>query len=151
MAYADEHRKEKQRAASLRYYYQHRGVCRARRRAYYRLNGNKERAERRAYYHEHRAQERAYNSAYFRRLREDIVQHYGAMCACCGERQVKFLAIDHVHGGGNRHRRAFGGSYSFYLDIKKRGFPTDFQILCHNCNFGRQINGGICPHKEATQ
>ena len=85
------------------------------------------------------------------KLRDLIYQRYGGACACCGETNPKFLSIDHVNGGGRGHRASLGpkaGTLSMLYDIKKRGFPPDFQILCFNCNCGRQRNGGICPHKE---
>jgi hypothetical protein len=62
-----------------------------------------------------------------------------------------FLSIDHVNGGGRGHRKSLGtkaSSGAMLYDIKNRGFPPDFQILCFNCNCGRQRNGGVCPHKE---
>lgn len=66
-------------------------------------------------------------------------------CSCCGEGVLTFLALDHIDGGGGRHRRETGGG-GFYLWLKKNGYPPGFRILCHNCNLGRQINGGMCPH-----
>lgn len=81
-------------------------------------------------------------------IRLEVMDAYGGrFCACCGESELKFLAIDHVNGGGGRHRREVGGSDKVFRDLKKRGFPPGFQVLCHNCNFGRHINGGVCPHK----
>jgi hypothetical protein len=29
------------------------------------------------------------------------------------------------------------------------GFPAGFQVLCFNCNQGRRLNHGVCPHVEA--
>ena len=37
-----------------------------------------------------------------------MFQAYGDSCACCGEREPKFLGIDHTNGGGNTHRREVG-------------------------------------------
>lgn len=71
----------------------------------------------------------------------------GPACACCGETNETFLALDHVVGGGAAHRRETGGG-GFYTWLKKNDYPQGFQILCHNCNLGRQLNGGVCPHKE---
>lgn len=85
------------------------------------------------------------------KLRDAIYEHYGNVCACCGETNPLFLSIDHVNGGGRGHRKSLGpkaGTHAMLYDIKKRGFPPDFQLLCFNCNCGRARNGGICPHKE---
>ena len=72
---------------------------------------------------------------------------YGDCCACCGEVNKGFLSIDHVNGGGRAHRRAVGGTLQVLREIAKAGFPPDYQLLCFNCNLGRQYNGGECPHK----
>lgn len=82
------------------------------------------------------------------RLKAEVYSHYGDKCVCCGEATPKFLSIDHVNGGGYQHRQAIGGGLALLYDIRKRGYPSEFQILCFNCNQGRQLNGGICPHKE---
>jgi len=72
-------------------------------------------------------------------------------CACCGETEITFLTIDHINNDGAKQRRGiFGnriiGGYAFYSWIIKNDFPTDLQVLCMNCQFGRKFNNGICPH-----
>ncbi len=88
-----------------------------------------------------------------RRQRAAALAAYSATavpsCVCCGETILAFLAIDHVNGGGSKHRQETGGG-GFYVWLKRNGYPDGFQVLCHNCNFGRQINGGTCPHREVT-
>lgn len=38
-------------------------------------------------------------------------------------------------------------STRLYRSLKRRGFPKDrFRLLCANCNLGRYLNGGVCPH-----
>lgn len=82
--------------------------------------------------------------------RRQILEGYGAVCACCGETEEVFLTIDHVHGGGTAHRRSLGnGNRRMMLEIIAAGFPPEYQILCFNCNIGRQRNGGVCPHAVA--
>lgn len=67
-------------------------------------------------------------------------------CACCGETELLFLDLDHVNGCKPEDRRR-----NFYGWLKKNGWPTDplLQVLCSNCNQGRQRNGGACPHLSA--
>lgn len=77
------------------------------------------------------------------------VAYGGYRCACCGEEERAFLSIDHVGNDGNVHRKAIGRGTSIYLWLKKNGFPPGFQVLCMNCNFGKRMNGGVCPHVEA--
>ena len=83
------------------------------------------------------------------RLRDEVLAGYGNKCTCCGETTRAFLTLDHVNGGGSRDRKenhAIGNK--LYRGLIKRGFPSDFRILCMNCNFGRQFNNGICPHER---
>lgn len=80
-----------------------------------------------------------------RRIKERVILHYGDACACCHESNIAFLCLDHVNGGGNKHRAEVGGGSSFYGWIVRNGFPDGFQILCHNCNFAKGAYGE-CPH-----
>lgn len=84
------------------------------------------------------------------RIKEAIIEHYGGKCECCGETEKMFLSVDHINGGGNKHRREIGcvGGAEFYEWIVKQNYPKGFQILCFNCNKGKYLNGGICPHQE---
>ena len=81
---------------------------------------------------------------------EQILNHYGNHCACCGETIKQFLSIDHIKGGGNKHRKKIKnkGGKKFYAWLIKNKFPKDYQILCMNCNWGKRMNRGICPHKD---
>lgn len=79
----------------------------------------------------------------------EIIEAYGGQCACCGEANPGFLTIDHVNNDGKTHRDEVGSGHGVYRWLKKNGFPQEgFQLLCFNCNSGRHINGGTCPHKE---
>jgi hypothetical protein len=85
-----------------------------------------------------------------RRVRLEALQAYGGetpTCVCCDEGTLGFLALDHINGGGHAHRQETGGG-GFYSWLKRHNYPAGFRILCHNCNFGRQLNGGTCPHQE---
>lgn len=81
-----------------------------------------------------------------RNRREIVVNHYGARCVCCGEENPGFLTIDHKNGGGIKMRKVHGVGLEFYRWIIRNDFPDFLQVLCYNCNCGRELNGGICPH-----
>jgi hypothetical protein len=69
-------------------------------------------------------------------------------CACCGETEIRFITIDHIFGGGKKERRVEKWDWR-HLGLKTlEAEKHRFQLLCWNCNSGRQINGGVCPHKE---
>lgn len=81
-----------------------------------------------------------------------VLKYYGGespKCECCGELRTLFLAIDHIKGNGNAHRRETGlsGGHHFYSWLINQNFPAGFRILCHNCNMAIGI-WGQCPHKR---
>ena len=83
------------------------------------------------------------NKAKYKKI---VFDYYGWECSCCGERVVKFLSVDHVNNDGHLDRKAGRSGASMYRKIIKEGLPETYQILCMNCNFGKKVNGGVCPH-----
>ncbi len=87
-----------------------------------------------------------------RRLKDQVYAAYGGKrCVCCGETEERFLTIDHVNNDGNRHRKEVGAGKDMYGWLIRNGFPSGFQVLCQNCNMGKYLNGGVCPHQTAFQ
>lgn len=88
------------------------------------------------------------------KLRLEILEALNqSKCACCGEDELVFLCIDHVNGGGTRHRKVVKPGQRLYYwlraQIKERGIRAvrwDFRVLCYNCNAAHWILG-YCPHK----
>jgi hypothetical protein len=92
----------------------------------------------------------SYHQKYRRTLRQQVLEKYGGTlphCQCCGETTLEFLAIDHIEGGGVRHRTDIGQS-RLYTWLKKHNFPDGYRVLCHNCNVSFGIYG-YCPHQAA--
>jgi len=59
----------------------------------------------------------------------------GPICIGCGDTDVEVLQLDHIDGGGAKHRRLLkGGSNRVYQDLKDRGYPPGMRVLCANCN-----------------
>ena len=86
------------------------------------------------------------------RLKKIVIWHYsnGLMCCeCCGEKIFQFLQIDHLNNDGNIHRKKLGliGGAAFYRWLIKNNLPEGYQVLCVNCNWGKNVNKGVCPHK----
>jgi len=78
-----------------------------------------------------------------------VLLHYShgkLECNCCGERHIQFLALDHIGGGGNKHRKEVGYGDQFFRWLIRNGFPDGYQVLCHNCNLSIALYG-VCPHK----
>lgn len=81
--------------------------------------------------------------------RKLVISHYGGKCNCCGESIFEFLQIDHINGGGRKHRAEVGSGTKFYRWLIRNGFPDGFQVLCANCNFGKG-QYGTCPHAKVV-
>lgn len=87
------------------------------------------------------------NRASRTRLKMQVFNAYGGpVCACCGEKRVEFLSVDHIHNDGAVHRRIIGPS-KLYRHLRKHGYPPGYQILCMNCNFAKS-RFGMCPHEK---
>jgi hypothetical protein len=90
----------------------------------------------------------------------DTIDHYGGKCSCCGESNPMFLTMDHINNDGyiwrrniykergyNNKRGTRGVSTTVHLIwIRKNNYPKDLQLLCFNCNCGKNRNKGVCPH-----
>lgn len=101
-------------------------------------------------YHKRLISKRAWAKENSRKVREAAISHYGTVCACCGESDIGFLTIDHINDDDAEHRR-LNGRMPIQHILKRDNYPEGFQILCYNCNLGRQFNTtnkGICPHKQ---
>lgn len=88
-------------------------------------------------------------------IRQECFEAYGgAKCRCCGEKEIKFLHLDHKNGDGSKIRRqikeetgqTLNGGTSVMYWLKKQGWPDNIQILCANCNLGKRT-GQYCPHE----
>lgn len=81
-------------------------------------------------------------------LKRDMVDAYGGECTCCGEGQIEFLTVEHLNNDGKAHRSSLKTSTAVYRDLKKRGYPSDYTVLCFNCNIAKSLYGS-CPHQLA--
>jgi len=120
-------------------------------RAYYTAHQEELQAYARARYVTHREEIKAKNHTYAVAMRLQhraaVLAHYGGTCACCGETTSEFLAIDHINGGGSRHRKEVIRGSDQAAWLIKHGFPDGFRLLCHNCNMARGYYG-YCPHEK---
>ena len=83
-------------------------------------------------------QAQKHRERYNAKLRKEVLTHYGdgkLACIICGENRLLCLSIDHINGGGNKHRKMLGlrAGIPFYQWLRKRGYPLGFRTLCMNC------------------
>lgn len=111
------------------------------------------------YYLHNLEQKRAYFARKRDELKAEVIGHYGGICFCCGEANIRFLTLDHVNNDGGAQRKANPkiqlGGRQFYYWLRQHGYPAEMelQVACFNCNCGRQYNSnqGVCPHEEERQ
>ncbi len=86
--------------------------------------------------------EREINKKYHTNRKNSLFDLMDNKCKCCGEDDPIYLQIDHVNNDGhlerkNRSRRGPKLTLKKYLEA-----PEKFQLLCANCNWAKQQNGG---------
>ena len=102
------------------------------------------------YYYNHIGRYKETRKVYADKLRLDALVAYSQnppFCKCCGEKEQRFLCIDHINGNGGDERKKIGHTTQFYLYLRRNKYPNGYQILCHNCNMARAFYGE-CPHKK---
>jgi hypothetical protein len=94
------------------------------------------------------------HDSWYRVAKTRFLKMYGMECACCGERNIRFLTIDHVQNNALLSR-TWGPNMITSQDVMRdavtRYQPDKYQVLCYNCNMGKAHNYGICPHKEVRR
>ncbi len=135
--YRENHREEL-RAKHKEWYLKNKGYYQEYRKGY--INRNKEKLYK---------ANALWQKEFWKTIRSEMIAAYGGKCSCCGETELHFLDLDHINNDGGIKRRAAGNGRQEMYKLKKLGWPKgEHQLLCSNCNQGKQRNGGICPHKE---
>lgn len=88
-------------------------------------------------------------------VKDEAFERYGGyVCACCGETEKSFLTLDHINDDGAEFRKGItkgrkntGGGQVTYRWLRRHGYPDGLQVLCHNCQWGKRMNKGVCPHQ----
>lgn len=81
----------------------------------------------------------------YRKYRVDVLELYGGSCRCCGNRNMKYLQLDHVNNDGGKERKILpvacrGGRFFQY--VLKLGYKRkDLQVLCANCHNAKRYGG----------
>ena len=67
--------------------------------------------------------------------RQIVLQHYSngdIKCNHCGFTDERALTIDHINGGGQKHKKILKG-VALSRWLVKQKFPVGYQVLCMNC------------------
>lgn len=80
--------------------------------------------------------------------RTKVIEHYGGKCACCGEAEPIFLELDHINNDGTNYSKNIRQELTAWAI--RHDYPNMLQLLCCNCNRGKYLNGGVCPHQSPS-
>ncbi len=141
---------EQVRAHAKMYRSEHQPEIKERRRSY--TFGNREEINRRKResYQLHKDKILPAKLEKYREVRAVCLTAYGGKCTCCGETEYKFLAFDHINNNGGEMRKNKShpeNGLPLYKWLVKNNFPSEFQLLCHNCNNAKGFYGS-CPHQD---
>ena len=67
------------------------------------------------------------------------LESLGGICLHCSIDDPAILVLDHINGGGRQERRKIGPE-ALYRRAKDNS--SEFQVLCHNCNFLKRLSRG---------
>ncbi len=99
-------------------------------------------------------QNRKKNFAVYKRVRRQrqnrieavVLAHYGngkLSCVKCGFNDIRVLSIDHIDGGGCKHKAQIDRQgYQLYKWLQEENYPIGYQTLCLNCQFIKQAENG---------
>lgn len=110
---------------------------------YRQKNRERLRIQQREYRINNPLRERQYTRNNLWHKRQEILFYYsnGCMkCELCNEEDLDVLTIDHINGGGKRHRcnlRLDGTE--LYRWLLKNNFPEGYRVLCRNCNWKEHV------------
>jgi hypothetical protein len=130
-----------------KWYAEHAESCRMAARNWHRRHATEQNIASHQWRIENPERAKAYDVARRVERRAQVLAHYGARCACCGENTPEFLSIDHIAGNGAAHRKEIGEGSRLYAWLIKNNFPEGFQLLCYNCNHAKG-HRGECPHNK---
>lgn len=84
----------------------------------------------------------AYKRDYCSRIRQQILDFYGRVCASCSHDDERVLQVDHVFNDGAEERRRFGKRIPA-LWKRIQANPERYQLLCANCNWLKRYEQGL--------
>ncbi len=115
------------------------------------MSSDAKRMSNRRYYERNAERRKEYFRQYWRKMKREVLQHYGDQIACatCGESDLEKLQLDHINNDGGEHRRLlisrkeiYEGyeGVGFYRYLKRNNYLNNppLQILCKSCNIAKE-------------
>jgi len=144
--------KEKLSQQKKEHYQKNKASILGRNKIYYIINKDKIALHNREYYKNNKPYIKIIKKRYYINNKDNIIkksrefiqkfklkamQHYSQKeipeCKFCGQKDIRYLNIDHTMGNGKEHRKEINRK-NIYLWLVKNNFPEGFQVLCWACN-----------------
>lgn len=87
---------------------------------------------------------RKYQQAWGQKIKCEVLSYYSVdnipICEKCLEKGIRvtdlnLLSIDHIYGGGSKHRKSLNmRGRNFYSWLKRNNYPDGYRVLCLSCN-----------------
>ena len=139
---------EKKKKYHREYYSKNKEKMNATKRRNYAKDPGPQRVRSREYRANHIEETHTAYRLYRQKFRSAFFMIYGNECACCHEKNVKFLTVGHIFGDGAVDRIQNGGEFGTLRRAVKYPDLMKYETQCFNCNLGNYHNRGICPHKQ---
>lgn len=83
-------------------------------------------------------------------MRDLILEHYGAVCRCCGNTESSSLLLHNKSGDLGSYNTNTKLKDTLYKGIIDEGYPDVFELLCRSCSWhinqtGKCICKGYTP------
>jgi len=90
------------------------------------------------------------------RIKEKVIAFYvysnEMKCALCSDSEFSHLGLDHINGGGTKHRRSIPkANCNIYGLLQQQGFPNGYRLLCQNCNYLNHLGNLVRIHERAAR
>lgn len=79
----------------------------------------------------------SYNGQRYGQWRQKVLDVYGRTCRRCGTADEWCLTLDHINGGGRKHR-AERQLIGICIDAVRENDHSKYQTLCWNCNVAKR-------------
>ena len=76
-----------------------------------------------------------------RKLKEQLFNMYGHKCILCGFDDKRTLTLDHINNNGSEERKQLG-ERGVYRRARDNYLPSEYRILCMNCQFIERYKNG---------
>ncbi len=104
------------------------------------------------YYTKVKAQMSMATMKLYHRCREQIFNHYGRGCVCCGSSSDSdVLTIDRVAGNHEKYGEYKHSGVGYYSYLTKNNFPGGYRVLCQLCNKFMLPGESICRYHEKVK